>query len=73
MEVGKGGSWLQGLWPERRGPTPFRHQPLSSRWLTVIRWAALRPMTVMQLAVDGKQAGEVVTGGGAQSRSLVVG
>ena len=41
--------------------------------MTAVRLAALRPKAVMQMAGDGQQAAEVVKGGGAQSRSLVVG
>jgi hypothetical protein len=55
------------------GPTPLRHQPLGRRWLTVVCLAALRPKDVVKLAGDGQQAAEGVKGGGAQSRSLVVG
>ena len=71
MVKGKGGSWLWGLWPGKRGPTPLRHQPLSSWWVTVVRLAALRRGGVVQLAGEGNQAGELVKNGGAQSRSLV--
>ena len=39
----------------------------------VIRLAALRHKVVVKLAGDGNQAGEVIKGGGAQSRSLVGG
>ena len=53
------------------GPTPLRHQPLGSRWLTTVCLAALRHKVVVKLAGESKQAGEVVKGGGAQSRSLV--
>ena len=63
----------RALWPEQHGPTARCRKPLSGRWLTAIRLAALRPTVVIPMVIEGLQAAEVVKGGGAQSRSQVVG
>ena len=61
------------LWPKKHGPTARCRKPLSGRWMMAARWAALRPGAVVEAAIERLQAAELVKGGGAQSRSLVVG